>query len=396
MAVFMAVGSGFAGLIATRQMSEMAHEAALHQGRAVLDALSIPAAVAIATHDYTKLDNFVAELERAQHGDLLELFVLDQDGRILATSKSGVVGTRADFDQTFVDRALQVSDVWFAFGPDRNRPSYLDIARPIFQGQRWGTMIARFSLDSLNAALARLERWTIAITALAAVLGWVISFYLLSRIVITPANRLQELAEKLEHANRELATLAVTDGLTGLKNHRFFRNTLEFEIRRGARRIHPLTLLMIDIDHFKNYNDTHGHPAGDAVLKKVGAILASNLRSTDLVARYGGEEFAVILLDTPPDEGFKTAQKICGLFRQEPFEGEESQPNRKLTVSIGVASFPDDAESPELLVRTADLALYDAKRRGRNQVVRYTADIPQHTGKTSDVAPMSIEGAAER
>jgi diguanylate cyclase (GGDEF)-like protein len=398
MAVFMAVGSGFAGLIATRQMSEMAHEAALHQGRAVLDALSIPAAVAIATHDYTKLDNFVAELERAQHGDLIELSVLDHDGRLMATSKSGVVGSRTlDFDERFVDKALEASDVWFSFGPDPYRPLHLDIAKPILQGQRWGTLIARFSLDSLNGAMLRLERWTVAITAIAAVLGWAISFYLVSIIVITPARRLQDLAQKLEHANRELALLAITDGLTGLKNHRFFQTTLEFEIKRGSRRIHPLSLLMIDIDHFKTFNDSHGHPAGDEVLKRVGALLMSNLRGTDLVARYGGEEFAVILLDTTPDEGFRTAQKLCQIFRQEPFDGEALQPNKKLTISIGVASFPDDAEAPDLLVRCADLALYDAKRRGRNQVVRYSPDIPQHTGMTSDaVAAMPVGEAAER
>jgi diguanylate cyclase (GGDEF)-like protein len=437
MAVFIAVGSGFAGLIAHRQMSEMAHQAALAKGRGVLDALSIPAAVAIATHDYNKLDNFVAELERAQHGELLEILVVDHEGRLMATSNTGIVGARAEnFDAEFMKKALRAKDVWFTFGPDPYMPLYLDIARPIYQGQRWGTLVARFSVSSLDEALSRLRRWTAAITALAALVGWAISFYLLSRVVITPtrqlaymarkigegelefraridrkdeigelSNQLDAMADKLksytsgleaavktrtaelESANKELAELATTDGLTGLRNHRFFRNSLEFEIKRGARRIHQLALCMIDIDHFKSYNDSQGHPAGDAALRRVGKLLLDNLRSTDLVARYGGEEFAVILLDTSPEEGFRTAQKLCVIFRESRFEGEELMPNKKLTISIGVASFPEEADSADQLIRNADLALYEAKRRGRNTVVRWTLEIPQHTGMTSEIVP---------
>jgi diguanylate cyclase (GGDEF)-like protein len=193
----------------------------------------------------------------------------------------------------------------------------------------------------------------------------------------------------LEAANRELEQLAITDGLTGLRNHRYFRNALDFEIKRGARRIHPLVLCMIDIDHFKIFNDTHGHQVGDAVLHKVGHLLSTHLRSTDIVARYGGEEIAVVLLDTTAGEGLKTAEKLCDVFRHEPFEGEEAQPSKKLTISIGVASFPDEADSAERLIRHADLALYEAKRRGRNTVVHWSDDIPQHTGLTGSIAPAS-------
>jgi diguanylate cyclase (GGDEF)-like protein len=194
----------------------------------------------------------------------------------------------------------------------------------------------------------------------------------------------RERTRELEEANEELARLATTDGLTGLRNHRYFRSTLEFELKRGARRPHLLALCMIDIDHFKKYNDTYGHPAGDEVLKHVGRILSESLRSTDVVARYGGEEFAVILLDTSPEEGFRTAQKIVTLFREEKFDGESALPNGKLTVSAGIASFPDDADSAGGLIRCADLALYEAKRRGRNDAVRYSVEIPQHTGQTAD------------
>lgn len=438
----MAVGSAVAGAIASREMSELAHQSALREGRAALDALAIPCAVAIATHDYTKLDNFVAELARTQHGELITLLVIDADGKLIATTKTGLVGTRThEPDETFISRALIARDVWFEFGPDPYAPRWLDIAKPIEQGQRWGTLLARFSLSATEASFARLERKIVLVTVVAGIVGWAIAFFLLSSLVIGPMRHLARVAKKLgegeldvrskleradeigqlgdavnvmadrlkaytasledavqartkelREANEELARLATTDGLTGLRNHRYFRNTLEFELKRGARKPHPLTLCLVDIDHFKKYNDTHGHPAGDEVLRKVGRLLMNNLRSIDVVARYGGEEFAVILLDTGPDEGFRTAQKIVQLFRDEKFEGEEALPNNKLTVSVGFASHPEDAEGPNPLVRCADLALYEAKRRGRNGVVRYSVEIPQHTGLTSDaMAAMPLD-----
>jgi diguanylate cyclase (GGDEF)-like protein len=432
----MAVGAAVAGAIASREMSELANQAALRQGRAALDALAIPAAVAIATHDYTKLDNFVAELVLAQRGELLSMIVVDADGRMIATTKTGLVGVRTnDLDETFISRALLATDLWWAFGPDPYAPEWLDIAKPIEQGQRWGTLIARFSLASTEASFARLENRIIMVTVLAGIIGWAIVFVALSVLVIGPMRELARMArklgegelevradmqradeigdlatalnimadklrtytaglesavkartEELEKANLELARLATTDGLTGLRNHRYFRNMLELELKRGSRHQHPLTLVMIDIDHFKSYNDTYGHPAGDDILRTVGRMLSSCLRSTDVVSRYGGEEFAVILIDTGSEEGFKAAQKIVEQFRETKFDGEHALPNKKLTVSAGIASYPDDADVPGQLIRCADLALYEAKRRGRNTVVKYGLEIPQHTGSTSDVS----------
>lgn len=435
-AIFLAIGAGGAGTIAHRQMTELTHEAGLEHARAVLDALSVPAAVAIATNDYTKLDNFVAELRRQRASDILLLVVVDHEGRLLATSGTGMVGKEIDaFEPGFTERALTAADVHFQFGPDPYAPAYLDLAKPISQGPRWGTLMARFSLARFSLRLEKLASSSIALTIVAALLGWALAIFVLSRMVLGPTRELAEMAQRigggdlgvrshhgsrhdeigdlskslnsmaarlsvytneledavrartaeLEQANVELKRLATTDGLTGLRNHRFFKNTLDFEVKRGRRHPHKLALCMMDIDHFKQFNDTHGHQAGDEVLRKVGKILQDNLRSTDVVARYGGEEFAIILLDTSAEEAFTTANKVVDLVRRAEFEGQELQPVGRLTISAGIAGFPDDADEAAPLIRCADLALYEAKRRGRDCVVRYTVEIPQHTGNTSDV-----------
>ena len=435
-AVFLMIGSASAGTVAYRQMTELTHDAGLEHATAVLDALAIPAAVAIATHDYTKLDNFIAELERARGRDILLMVVVDRDGRLLATSGTGMVGKEiTSFDPTFTDVALRSKDVWFQFGPDPYAPSWIDVSKPIRQGQRWGTLMARFSMERFSTRLDMMADSAIALTVVAALIGWVLAIFVLSRMVLGPTRELAEMATRigegqlgvrsllgdrddeigdlsqalnvmasklrvytseleaavrertgeLESANRELEKLATTDGLTGLRNYRFFRNTLDFELRRGQRHPHKLSLCMIDIDYFKRFNDTHGHLAGDEILKRVAQLLQHNLRSTDVVARYGGEEFAIILLDTAGDEAFLTAQKVAEIVRREPFEGAEIMPGERITISIGVAAHPDDADDANSLIRHADLALYEAKRRGRDRVVRYSVEIPQSTGVTSDV-----------
>lgn len=163
--------------------------------------------------------------------------------------------------------------------------------------------------------------------------------------------------------------LAVTDGLTGLFNHRYFREQIVREIRRGARLSHPVSLIMIDIDHFKNYNDTLGHPMGDIILSDLAAILRRSVRQhIDTVARYGGEEFAIILPEIPKHTAIRIAERIRKEIMVHRFMSEDIQPGGHLTISAGVASFPDDAKNPEDLIRYADEALYSAKHAGRNRV----------------------------
>jgi diguanylate cyclase (GGDEF)-like protein len=179
------------------------------------------------------------------------------------------------------------------------------------------------------------------------------------------AERTRELAE----ANARLAQLAVTDGLTGLYNHRHFHERLALEVERSGRNGLPLALFMIDVDHFKRYNDRYGHPSGDEVLRQVARLLAEGRRVNDFCARYGGEEFAVVLVDTPKLTAAQVAEKLRQRIAEHGFPNADAQAGGAVAVSIGVAAFPDDAGDPEALVRAADAALYRAKAGGRNCVV---------------------------
>ncbi|MEZ4402480.1 MAG: diguanylate cyclase [Kofleriaceae bacterium] len=181
--------------------------------------------------------------------------------------------------------------------------------------------------------------------------------------------KIHERTHELAEANARLAQLAVTDGLTGLYNHRHFHERLALEVERSARNGLPLSLLMIDVDHFKHYNDHHGHPSGDEVLRQIGRLLTEGRRANDLVARYGGEEFGVVLVDTAKFTAAKLAERIRERIAGFRFAHGGEQPMGRVSISVGVASFPDDATDAEALVRAADDALYAAKRAGRDRAV---------------------------
>jgi two-component system, cell cycle response regulator len=181
-------------------------------------------------------------------------------------------------------------------------------------------------------------------------------------------NKLKEKNQDLEFSNRVLSEMANRDGLSGLFNHRYFQEALEKETIRATRYKHSFALLFIDIDHFKNYNDKNGHPAGDLIISTIGKILTKSLREPDLVARYGGEEFTIILFDTDRKGAMASAEKLRKRIADFPFPGRENQPGGKLSISIGVAVFPENGERPEDIVEHADHALYTAKESGRNIV----------------------------
>jgi diguanylate cyclase (GGDEF)-like protein len=302
------------------------------------------------------------------------------------------------------------------------------LSMPIVSGLRWGTATAVLSLESVEAQI-RENRARILLLSfvMSALVGLLLSL-VLRRAVLLPLRLLtgaatkistgqldarveesthgdemallgevfNEMAEKvqwqtkaleglvtertqqLQQTNLELETvveqlkqLARTDGLTGLRNHRAFQEALNFELERARRTQRPLSLLMLDVDHFKAYNDTHGHPGGDRVLRLVAQLLEKNLRTVDVVARYGGEEFVILLLETPGVDAQLVAEKLRLAVASVDFEGaERSQPGGRLTISLGLASFPLQATTGEALLALADAALYRAKHAGRNQVWR--------------------------
>jgi len=168
----------------------------------------------------------------------------------------------------------------------------------------------------------------------------------------------------------QMERMATTDGLTGLSNHRTFQVRADEVLAHARRYGRKCSLILTDIDHFKNVNDTYGHPVGDVVLKGVARIIREKARDTDVVARYGGEEFAVVMPETDQKGAQAIAERIREAVRAENFQTELGP--LKVTISLGIATFPEDAGEKQGLVELADQSLYFAKRNGRNQVV--TAD----------------------
>lgn len=180
----------------------------------------------------------------------------------------------------------------------------------------------------------------------------------------------------------EVNLLAITDPLTELYNYRKMTRDLEREILRSRRYRHPFSFIMVDIDRFKDFNDLHGHQAGDRVLKEVARLLDSGRREVDRVYRYGGEEFSILLPETAGQEAVHVAEKLRSLIEALEIEVEGHTEPSRITISLGVASFPDDSDGLDTLVEAADGALYGAKEGGRNRVVTYR----EHSGSADKKA----------
>jgi diguanylate cyclase (GGDEF)-like protein len=166
----------------------------------------------------------------------------------------------------------------------------------------------------------------------------------------------------LRDRNEELERLSASDSLTGLSNRRVLTQRLAEELLRSQRQNHSFTVVMLDVDHFKKYNDAHGHPAGDEVLKRVANILRTSTRAGDCTARYGGEEFAVLLSGKGVEEATQLAERIRERVAEEEFT------SGRITISAGIAEFPGHGHTADAVISSADEALYQAKREGRNRV----------------------------
>lgn len=382
----------------------------------VLDAIGVTVAVFVAENDMAGLDTLIAHVsEPGRYPDLREISVLDAETRVLAHSQPERFNQLASDD---FSRSAVVHDgvVWTCDG------KLLKVAVPAVSGLRWATVTASYSLERLEAAVAASRtRWLLMSLGLAATLALAL-FLGLDRLVVRPLRSLQQAARRmgegdlksrvpplrthelgelsgafnrmasalqherdnLEHtvsertrelkqANERLERLAVTDGLTGIFNHRRFQEALAQEVLRSTRSSRPVSVLMADVDHFKRFNDTNGHPAGDELLRRLASVLAAELRATDLLARYGGEEFAVVLPDTGKAEALQAAERLrSAVDRQLNAEGEHT---RRVSISVGVATFGTDGDGPQALLAAADRALYVAKNRGRNQVVAASLEV---------------------
>ncbi|RHX77816.1 sensor domain-containing diguanylate cyclase [Leptospira yasudae] len=196
--------------------------------------------------------------------------------------------------------------------------------------------------------------------------------------LIESNRKISQLAEELKAANDRLFEQASTDPLTKLKNRRFFNEEINYLLRLARRQETPISLVMIDVDHFKQYNDTFGHPAGDRVLTDLASILIKTLRTSDLVARYGGEEFIAAMPNTTMEQAIEIMDRLSFAVREFPWE------KRNVTISVGISTIrltANDSEyekSFKLLLENADRALYISKRNGRDRIT--------HSSKHSNVS----------
>jgi diguanylate cyclase (GGDEF)-like protein len=187
------------------------------------------------------------------------------------------------------------------------------------------------------------------------------------------------MCQDIEEKNRKLDELHIRDEKTNLYNYRHFKEHLIIDVERARRFRGDIALAMIDIDHFKRYNDRFGHIAGDRVLERIAEIIRQECRMTDIPSRFGGDEFAVLFPKTGRETALEISERLRNIICAEPFDHEHDQPGGQLTVSIGVASWLDDAIDGTSLITNADKALYRAKSLGRNMVLPYKAgDINIH------------------
>jgi diguanylate cyclase (GGDEF)-like protein len=181
--------------------------------------------------------------------------------------------------------------------------------------------------------------------------------------------RLRADRAEMRELRERLASMALTDPLTQLPNRRHFESVLRAELDRVRRHGGTCAVAMVDVDYFKHYNDSVGHLAGDVVLRELADVMRRELRLHDMVSRYGGEEFALIMISAGREEARPILERLLRDVQAHPFRHRDIQPLGRLTVSAGLAVFPDDGTSYEQLLRSADTALYQAKRGGRNRLV---------------------------
>ena len=348
-------------------------------------------------------------LMKYAQGEIGELYLITKDGFLLDSSQS--------ISAKFLETKLLNNTTQKLFSQEGEPNAYLGYHnRPVVGTLKrmselgWG-VVAEKERAKAYAQIVRLRNLTLALVfGLLLLIG--LAAYLLSLSLVLPLNRLtsgagkvaggdlevdvpvssrsevgyltevfndmvarlrqgrEELAsinETLREKNVELHEISITDSLTKLYNRKHLMETLDKEVSRSQRHSHSFSLLVIDIDHFKKYNDTYGHLAGDEALRRLASVFKECIRSSDYAARYGGEEFIIMLPEIGPEQGVEAAERIRHKVAEEIFNSDGE--SIKVTISVGVASFPENGEDAESVIRNADAALYEAKELGRNRVV---------------------------
>lgn len=399
------------------------------RARALVDGIANVTRGNLASDSIEGIDAGLATVRGNREGNVGVVFtvILDSSSRIV--TREIAPGYESLIEDEFVTRA-GAADVPLRHHVSIDGHDILLVSTPVKTsvgdrpGIRWGTVVGGMDIDRVEEAVLPVVLRSMGLASIFVAVFLTIMILMVRIGLILPIRRLAEAAERfaagdmtfrapmtsrdeigrlastfnemadeiqthtenleetvrdrtweLEKANSRLHELAAMDELTGLGNRRTFQTALKQEVRRSHRDSSHFALLMLDVDHFKLYNDTHGHPAGDVVLAKVGEIMRNRLRVTDIPCRYGGEEFTAILITTDPVDAMEIAESIRKRVEEEDFFGEARQPLGRLTVSIGVATFPVDADEAERLVDAADIAMYAAKEAGRNRVQAFTPEM---------------------
>ncbi len=399
------------------------------RAKTFLDALAVSATEDLATGRIDSLDRMVTTLTDydLEQLDVRFVQVLSPERRVIAHSKQFYYGRVADDE--FSIEAVN-ADEPILRDAYQNKERILMVSRPLvtqiddLPGIRWGTLTTALGLDRLQRMMAHSLIGIITGVVLASILSAALLISLLNTQLIKPLDNLTEAAasyghgnlgtrariygkdeismlattfnqmadtvenhtrnlefqilertHELQSANKLLADLnerlnelAITDGLTGLFNFRQFQDTIRKELVRAKRLRIPFSLLAMDVDFFKQFNDTYGHPSGDIALKKLASVMKERLRESDILCRIGGEEFAAILPGTWHEAAIGLAQELRMSLEKSELINEAGQKIPGITISVGVATFPDHADNVSDLINAADSALYLAKQRGRSQV----------------------------
>jgi diguanylate cyclase (GGDEF)-like protein len=372
-------------------------------------------AVPVTRADGEIIGAFAAEIALAPVQTLLKQFSTDGEMLYLTSERGALMATSGEMSEASLNRGLSGPTFDVLLAEEHAAVSYRNVSGVDVIGTldrvpqlEWSVIAELPTAEAFDTVRSFRNIALLVFTVLLVVIGWVA--FRLGLVIVRPLERLaaganvvstgdlevdlpttgeagevdalttvfnnmvrrlragrQQLAslnEALRAHAESLEKLSVTDGLTGLVNHRALMQRLGEETIRAKRTERPFCVVMVDVDYFKKYNDEFGHPAGDEVLKQVAQILKDSTRTVDCVARYGGEEFSALLPETSVDGAMEVAERMRVKVESAQFAGSA------VTVSIGVAEFPTDAPTAEKIIAVADRALYDAKKLGRNRVVR--------------------------